>query len=85
MDVEFTPENSHTMRAWTQCCKAESIDPYEPSRLPLLFAIDTDLKIPDGFNYDLVHIANIADAYRNDPSSGSGHAGHGCGGGCGGD
>jgi len=40
-------------RTWDMCCFKEDIDPKSPARLPLLFAIDTDLKIENGFHYSL--------------------------------
>lgn len=40
-------------RAWYFSCKQETINPKQPSRLPLLFAIDALLEIPDGFHYEL--------------------------------
>ena len=40
-------------RAWWFACKDEDIDPKRPSRLPLLFALDGQLHIPNGFRYDL--------------------------------
>ncbi len=43
--------NDGLRRAWFWSCREESIDPRKPSRLPLLFAIDAKLKIPDGFVY----------------------------------
>jgi hypothetical protein len=62
-------------RAWRLSCMRERIDAKRASRLPILFAIDTDLKIPDGFKYSL----NYA------PGTGGYSASHiGCGGGCGG-
>ncbi len=62
-------------RAWRLSCEREKIDPSAPRKLPLLFAIDTDLEIEDGFKYSL----NCA----QQPNSGY-CAGHiGCGG-CGG-
>lgn len=63
-------------RAWRLACQDEGIDPRNPSRLPLIFALDGALNIPGGFTYQL----------RCDPN-GSGYcASHiGCGGGCGGD
>ena len=39
--------------AWKIACQRESINPTNPSKLPLLFAIDGILKIPDGFKYSL--------------------------------
>ena len=39
--------------AWELCCKLETIDATNPARLPLLFALDAELDIPDGFRYSL--------------------------------
>ena len=66
-------------RAWRLCCGLERIDPRAPAALPLLFAVDAALAIPDGFRYDLACA----------PGSGTYCASHvgcssGCGGGCGG-
>ncbi|MGE8413824.1 MAG: glycine-rich domain-containing protein [Pseudomonas sp.] len=38
-------------RTWQQACREENINPAQPSRLPLLFALDTKLKIAQGFHY----------------------------------
>jgi len=38
-------------RAWYWSCKEEAIDPRKPSRLPLLFALDSSLAITGGFTY----------------------------------
>ena len=38
-------------RTWWFCCREEHINPTTPTRLPLLFAIDTKLGIGDGFRY----------------------------------
>lgn len=43
--------NDGLRRAWYWACKDEAIHPRLPSRLPLLFALDTKLAIPDGFHY----------------------------------
>lgn len=40
-------------RAWRLCCAKHNIDPKAPLQLPLLFAIDSLLKIEDGFKYSL--------------------------------
>jgi hypothetical protein len=37
--------------AWLLSCKRENIDPNTPLYLPLLFKIDAELKIPNGFYY----------------------------------
>ncbi len=40
-------------RAWRLACAKEQINPATPFRLPLLFAIDAQLGIEDGFKYSL--------------------------------
>lgn len=66
-------------RAWRLSCARAGIDPKTPHRLPLLFAIDTQLGIADGFPYAL----DCATADRRDGRVYC--ASHiGCGGGCGG-
>ncbi len=40
-------------RAWRLACAKENINPFAPSRLPLLFSIDQLLGIEDGFHYTL--------------------------------
>jgi hypothetical protein len=40
-------------RAWRLACAKEGIDPKAPKKLPLLFAIDSHLKIKGGFKYKL--------------------------------
>jgi hypothetical protein len=40
-------------RAWRLACEREGINPKNPNRLPLLFALDTDLEIPNGFKYSV--------------------------------
>jgi hypothetical protein len=43
--------NDGLRRAWFWSCKDEAINPRKPTRLPLLFALDAKLAIPDGFHY----------------------------------
>jgi hypothetical protein len=43
--------NAGLRRAWWYACKEENINPRNPTRLPLLFAIDAKLGIADGFRY----------------------------------
>jgi hypothetical protein len=43
--------NDGLRRAWFWSCKDEAINPRKPTRLPLLFALDAKLAIPDGFRY----------------------------------
>ncbi|WP_325893132.1 glycine-rich domain-containing protein [Grimontia sp. NTOU-MAR1] len=40
-------------RAWRLSCVHHNIDPVNPTRLPLLFEIDSKLNIEDGFKYTL--------------------------------
>ena len=44
-------DNSGLRRVWWYACREENIDPRQPTRLPLLFAIDTKLGIAGGFAY----------------------------------
>jgi hypothetical protein len=43
--------NDGLRRAWFWACKDEAINPRRPTRLPLLFALDGKLEIPEGFHY----------------------------------
>nr|ACH69669.1 hypothetical protein [uncultured proteobacterium] len=43
--------NDGLRRAWLWSCKEESINPRQPLRLPLLFALDTKFGIEGGFRY----------------------------------
>ena len=43
--------NDGLRRAWYWACKEESINPRNPARLPLLFALDKKLGIAGGFSY----------------------------------
>ena len=43
--------NAGLRRCWWYVCKEDNINPRKPSRLPLLFALDTKLKIANGFKY----------------------------------
>lgn len=62
--------------AWRLACARENIKSKSPSRLPLLFALDAELAIPDGFNYALDCKKTTGNDYC---------ASHiGCGSGCGG-
>lgn len=79
-------------RAWRLACKMEGIDPKQPQRLPLLFALDAQLGIAGGFIYAL----NCKDAATSSSgtfcasdigSCGGSSGGDGdssCGSGCGG-
>jgi hypothetical protein len=43
--------NTGLRRCWKYVCAEENINPHKPSRLPLLFALDSKLNITDGFAY----------------------------------
>lgn len=43
--------NEGLRRCWWYCCKEDNINPKQPARLPLLFAIDQKLEITNGFRY----------------------------------
>jgi hypothetical protein len=43
--------NAGIRRTWFYACHEENINPKKPSRLPLLFALDGKLDIPNGFTY----------------------------------
>jgi len=83
-------------RAWRLACQREGIDPKRPGMLPLLFAIDAQLNIPDGFRYTLdcmraddqgfcaSHIgcgSSGCGGSSGGGDGGHGHGGHGDGGG----
>ncbi len=48
-----SPESAQVglRRTWLQACRRERINPRQPDRLPMLFALDGLLGIPDGFRY----------------------------------
>ena len=46
-------DNAGLRRVWRHCCLEENINPRNPSRLPLLFALDEKLEIPGGYRYAL--------------------------------
>ena len=86
-------------RAWRISCYRAGINHKSATNLPMLFAIDSILKIEDGFKYSLdcsrsnggdycaTHIGCGSDCAGggSDFSGSEGGADGGCGGGCGGD
>lgn len=73
-------------RTWALACREENIPPAPPTRLPLLFAIDEKLRIPDGSHYSLAQFAmRRSTGGGGCGGSGCGGSGDGGGGGCGGD
>lgn len=68
-------------RAWRLACAREQINPAQPHKLPLIFAIDGLLDIPNGFTYSLDCTDKKSSTHRDGYC-----AGHiGCAGGCAGD
>lgn len=73
-------------RTWFHACHIEGIDPKHPDRLPLLFALDAQLGIAQGFFYTL-NCANTATSSSNTfcaSNIGCGGSATGCGGDSGG-
>lgn len=73
-------------RTWFHACRIEGIDPKQPKRLPLLFALDAQLGIAQGFFYTL-NCANPATSSGNTfcaSSIGCGGSDSGCAGDAGG-
>ena len=59
--------NAGLRRCFWFTCREENINPRRPTRLPLLFALDAKLNIPDGFRY----IADCSSISRVQPNSSS--------------
>ena len=68
-------------RAWRLACDKEGVDPATPEKLPLIFAIDAMLDIPDGFKYVLDCRDKNSPSYRDGYCAGD----IGCTSGCSGD
>jgi hypothetical protein len=93
-------DNSALRRVWWQCCRDENIDPVRPTRLPLLFALDTNgfVYAPDcealrrngdrgtqcGGDFSSSSIDGGTDGFGDSSSSSSSDSSGGDGGGCGG-
>lgn len=60
--------NDGLRRAWYWACQQENIDPRAPDHLPLLFALDAQLKIANGFFY----LPDCSDIARKNEAGGSG-------------
>lgn len=58
--------NAGLRRVWWHCCKEENINVKQPSRLPLLFALDAKLGIVGGFVYAADCVAQRAAGARGD-------------------
>lgn len=68
-------------RTWRVACRIEKIDPLQPDRLPLLFATDAALKIPNGFTYHLDCMAGATKTTLNSNRNDFCATHIGCGGG----
>lgn len=79
---ETTNANEGLRRVWRYSCVYESIDPRNPTRLPLLFALDAKLGIANGFHYstDCEQFRQLGVPNRYCASDFN--AGSGCSGGC---
>jgi hypothetical protein len=80
--------NAGIRRCWHYSCHDENINPNKPTRLPLLFALDSKLGIPNGF----IYVADCSGFQRHDGDGsttycgaelGSSSSDGGCGGGSG--
>jgi len=66
--------NEGIRRCWRYVCLEENINPRAPTRLPLLFALDGKLNIPNGFRY----VANC-EGIRKEGANGDGASATYCG------
>lgn len=71
-------------RTWRFACLEENIRPDRASRLPLLFAIDEKLRIPDGHSFSTARFTGRRRAAAGGSCGGGGYSCGGDGGGCGG-
>ncbi len=67
--------NEGLRRVWWYCCKYENIDPVNPTRLPLLFALDAKLHIADGFKYHPQCEALRRDGHQASSGAGAAYCG----------
>ena len=66
--------NAGLRRVWWHTCLEENINPRKHTRLPLLFALDAKLNIPDGFRYS-PNCEELRKKENRDNSSGTTHCG----------
>lgn len=71
--------------AWQLACSLEGIDSKKPAKLPLLFSIDRDLKIPNGYIYKLNCNPEKMEYCAGDIDTNGERFGSSCSSGCGGD
>ncbi len=97
---ESTTMDQCMRRAWFLSCARESINPHDPAELPILFAIDEQLSIPDGYTYSPEWLQQQGGRHSSAGGCGGGDyhdckgdhdntddsgGSDGCSGGCGGD
>ncbi len=70
--------NAGLRRCWWYACKEENINPRAPTRLPLLFALDAKLGVPNGFRYVPDCGSVKREDTRRDGGRGGGTAVHCC-------
>lgn len=75
--------NAGIRRSWLYACHEENINPKQPTRLPLLFALDSKLNITNGF----IYVANCSGLQRQNADGSTTYCGaeagssdSGCGG-----
>ena len=84
--VRRGPHKAHERglyRVWRHCCEEEGINVEQATRLPLLFALDSHLKIVGGFQYRPDWAKHLSRDSAGGGCGGGGDCG-GDGGGCGG-
>jgi hypothetical protein len=72
-------------RTWRRACARAGIDPAAPARLPLLFALDAELGIADGFSYALDCRTALAQGVGSTTYCATDITSGGCASGCSGD
>lgn len=60
-----TQAQSSIKNTWYFACNLENINPKAPTKLPLLFSLDADLNISDGFHYQLDCRSKASGAHKN--------------------
>jgi hypothetical protein len=64
--------NAALRRCWWHCCREENLDPAAPTRVPLLFALDSKLKIEHGHFYFTDHASRLQRLRRDHGGDGGG-------------
>lgn len=80
--TEANDANEGLRRVWRYSCIYESIDPRNPTRLPLLFALDAKLGVANGFHYSTDCEQFRQSGVPNRYCASDFNTGSGCSGGC---